>query len=74
MEYSTAATVVALMRALPPTLTLELGDMLLDYGSADQLWETPARAAPEPDRDAAARDVQQWNTRGWRTLTVLDPP
>ncbi|CPT81071.1 putative Rossmann fold nucleotide-binding protein involved in DNA uptake [Mycobacteroides abscessus] len=79
MAYSAASTVVALMRDLPKTLTLAgIGEALLDVGSADQLWEehvaTTLVSVPgtEPDRDAAARDVEQWTARGWRALTVLD--
>ncbi|MFD3038530.1 DNA-processing protein DprA [Mycolicibacterium senegalense] len=79
MTYSAAATVVALMRDLPRTLTLaSIGEALLDAGSASGLWEehvdTTLVSVPgtEPDRDAAARDVEQWTERGWRTLTVLD--
>ncbi|MDO3110474.1 DNA-processing protein DprA [Mycobacteroides abscessus] len=79
MTYSAAATVVALLRDMPNTLTLAgIGEALLDAGSADRLWEEHVGATlvavpgTEPDRDAAARDVEQWAARGWRTLTVLD--
>lgn len=72
MEYSAAATVVALMRDLPATLRpAELGDRLLEAGSAEQL--RAAHAQDGADCDAAAHDVQQWAARGWQTLTVLDP-
>ncbi|WP_241474149.1 DNA-processing protein DprA [Mycolicibacterium neoaurum] len=80
MEYSTAATVVALMRDLPKTVKLaELGDVLLEAGSADAVWDEHMGAAllpvpgSGPDRDAAERDVNEWTSRGWRVLTVLDP-
>ncbi|KQY02944.1 DNA transporter [Mycobacterium sp. Root135] len=79
MEYSAAATVVALMRDLPKTVKLtELGDLLLEAESAQQLWDElmGATLIPVPglgpDRDAAAHDIEQWDARGWRTLTVLD--
>lgn len=79
MAYSAAATVVALMRDLPKTLTMaNLGEALLDSGSADQVWDEHVGATlltvpgTEPDRNAAARDIEQWTARGWRTLTVLD--
>lgn len=80
MEYSDAATVVALMRDLPKTITMaSLGEALLDSGSADRVWDEHVGATlvsvpgTEPDRDAAARDIEQWDARGWKTLTVLDP-
>ncbi|MCW1823150.1 DNA-protecting protein DprA [Mycobacterium senegalense] len=79
MEYSTAATVVALMRDLPKDVKLtELGDMLLEAESAERLWDEILGAAlipvpgSGPDRDAAAHDIDLWHARGWRTLTVLD--
>lgn len=80
MGYSAEATVVALLRDMPKTLTLAgIGEALLDAGSTDRLWEEHVGSTlvtvpgTEPDRDAAARDVEQWTARGWRTLTVLDP-
>lgn len=80
MDYSTAATVVALMRTPPQPMKLSvLGEMLLDSGSADRIWDEYVDAtllpAPgrEPDRDSAARDIEQWQARGWKVLTVLDP-
>lgn len=80
MTYSAAATVVALLRDLPKTVKLaEFGDMLLEAGSADAVWDALLGATllpvpgSGPDRDAAARDVEQWTARGWRVLTVLDP-
>lgn len=80
MEYSAATTVVALMRDLPKTVKLtELGDALLEAGSADVVWDellgTALLPVPGsgPDRDAAARDLDEWAARGWRVLTVLDP-
>lgn len=79
MNYSAAATIVALMRDLPPTLTLtDLGETLLDSGSADTLWDEHVGATlmavpgTEPDRDTAAHDVQHWIDRGWGVHTVLD--
>ncbi|WP_276824291.1 DNA-processing protein DprA [Mycolicibacterium mageritense] len=61
------------MRTPTPTLTTaDLGEALLDCGSADLLWDGHVVGAPGPDRDAAARDVHLWQSRGWRTLTVLD--
>ena len=79
MSYSTAATVVALMRDLPGSLKLvDLGETLLDVGSADAVWDahvgTTLIALPgtEPDRDAATRDVELWHARGWGVYTVLD--
>lgn len=79
MAYTAAATVVALMRDLPKTVKLtELGDMLLEAESADQLWDDVVGATlipvpgSGPDRDTAARDIDEWAARGWRTLTVLD--
>lgn len=79
MSYSTAATVVALMRDLPGSLRLaDLGEALLDTGSADAVWDahvgTTLIAMPgtEPDRDAATRDVEHWRARGWGVYTVLD--
>lgn len=80
MEYSAAATVVALMRDLPRNVKLaELGDVLLEAGSADAVWDELMGATllpvpgSGPDRDTAERDIEQWDARGWRTLTVLDP-
>ncbi|OBJ71458.1 DNA-processing protein DprA [Mycobacterium sp. 1274756.6] len=80
MAYSAAATVVALLRDMPKTITMaSLGEALLDSGSADQVWDEHVGATllavpgTEPDRDAAARDIEQWDVRGWKTLTVLDP-
>lgn len=79
MNYSSAATVVALLRDLPKTLKLvDFGETLLDSGSADQLWDEHVGASllavpgTEPDRDAAARDIEKWHARGWKVLTVLD--
>lgn len=79
MTYSAAATVVALMRDLPKNVKLtELGDMLLEAESAEQLWDQILGATlipvpgSGPDRDAAAHDIELWHARGWRTLTVLD--
>ncbi|CPR69863.1 DNA processing protein DprA [Mycobacteroides abscessus] len=79
MTYTAAATVVALMRDLPKTVKLtELGDMLLEAESAEQLWDEIMGATlipvpgSGPDRDAAAHDIDLWDARGWRTLTVLD--
>lgn len=79
MEYSTAATVVALMRDLPDGLTLNtLGEDLLDAGSADMVWDSHVGATlmtvpgADPDREAAQRDVDEWTVRGWKVLTVLD--
>lgn len=79
MTFSAAATVVALLRDLPKTITMaHLGEALLDSGSADQVWDEHVGATllavpgTEPDRDAAARDIERWDARGWRTLTVLD--
>ncbi|MBS1691196.1 MAG: DNA-processing protein DprA [Actinobacteria bacterium] len=79
MAYSASATVVALLRDMPKTMTMaNLGEALLDSGSADQVWDEHVGATllpvpgTEPDRDAAARDIEQWDARGWRTLTVLD--
>ncbi|MBF9519520.1 DNA-processing protein DprA [Mycobacteroides chelonae] len=78
--YSAAATVVALMRNPPKSLTItELGEELLDSGSAESTWAAHVDAAllavpgTEPDRDAAERDIEQWQARGWNVLTVLDP-
>jgi hypothetical protein len=49
MEYTAAVTVAALMRDLPATLKLtELGDELLNSGSADRLWNAHMRAALAP--------------------------
>lgn len=80
MNYSAAATVVALMRDLPKGVKLtELGDLLLEAESAEHLWEELLGATllpvpgSGPDRDAAARDVDEWTARGWKVLTVLDP-
>lgn len=80
MEYPAAATVVALLRDLPKTVKLaEFGDMLLEAGSADAVWDELLGATllpvpgSGPDRDTAARDIEQWTARDWRTLTVLDP-
>ncbi|MCV7256898.1 DNA-processing protein DprA [Mycobacterium hackensackense] len=79
MSYLTVATVVALMRDLPGTLRLaDLGETLLDTGSADAVWDTHVGTAliampgTEPDRDAATRDVEHWHDRGWGVYTVLD--
>lgn len=72
MGYTAAATVVSLLRDLPSTLTVaELGDVLLDVGSVDRVWDEHVQA-PGPDRDAAAADIARWQARGWSTLTVLD--
>ncbi|UQX13457.1 DNA-processing protein DprA [Candidatus Mycobacterium methanotrophicum] len=80
MEYSTAATVVALMRTPPKQVRLsDLGEMLLDSGSAELTWGEYADATllpvpgRDPDRNSAARDIEQWQARGWKVLTVLDP-
>ncbi|MFV8172434.1 MULTISPECIES: DNA-processing protein DprA [Mycolicibacterium] len=80
MRYSAAATVVALLRDMPNMLTMAgIGEALIEAGSADRLWEEHVGATlvavpgTEPDRDAAAREIEQWAERGWRTLTVLDP-
>lgn len=79
MEYSTAATVVALMQNPPKSLTLTgLGEELLDSGSAESTWaehvDASLMAVPgtEPDRDAAGKDIDEWRSRGWQILTVLD--
>lgn len=79
MTFSAAATVVALLRDLPKTITMaSLGEALLDSGSADQVWDEHVGATllavpgTGPDRDAAGRDIEQWGARGWRTITVLD--
>lgn len=79
MSYSAAATVVALMRDLPPTLKLaELGEKLLDSGSADALWDQHGGATliavpgTEPDCETATRDIEQWRERGWGVHNVLD--
>jgi len=67
------------MRDLPPTLKLaELGEKLLDSGSADALWDehigATLMAVPgtEPDRDTAARDIERWRDCGWGVHSVLD--
>ncbi|WP_016888863.1 DNA-processing protein DprA [Mycobacteroides abscessus] len=80
VDYSTAATVVALMRELPDGLTLNtLGEKLLDNGSAAAVWDSHVEATlmpvpgSGPDRDTAETDVEQWKSCGWRVLTVLDP-
>lgn len=71
---NTAATVVALMRTPPATLRLaDLGESLLDCGSADRVWDQHVQIAPGRDRDIAAHDVQLWRSRGWKVVTVLDP-
>lgn len=72
---SAAATVVALLRDLPATLTVaDLGESLLDCGSADRLWaEHVGPMETEPDRAAAARDITRWRALGWEAVTVLDP-
>lgn len=79
MTYSAAATVVALMRDLPAALkATDLGEALLDSGSADHLWDEYVGATllavpgTEPDRATAARDIEQWRARGWGVFTVLD--
>lgn len=79
MSYSAAATVVAVMRDVPATLTLiNLGETLLDIGSADAVWDQHVGATlmtvpgTEPDRDTASRDVEHWRARGWGVFTVLD--
>lgn len=79
MSYSSAATIVALMRDLPESLTLaDLGETLLAIDSADTLWDEHVGATlmavpgTEPDRDTAARDVEHWRARGWGVFTVLD--
>lgn len=79
MNYAAAATVVALMRTPPKTMKQgELGEMLLDNGSAEQVWDAYFAAAlipapgMEPDRDTATQDIAQWHARGWKVLTVLD--
>lgn len=78
--YSAAATVVAVMRNPPKSLTItELGDALLEASSAAAVWDTHVGATlmpvpgSGPDRDAAARDIDEWTARGWKVLTVLDP-
>ncbi len=80
MNESAAATVVALMRTPPKAMKQsDLGEALLDHGSAELTWDeyvdTTLIPMPghDPDRDAAAHDIEQWNARGWRVLTVLDP-
>lgn len=65
------------MRDLPMALA-DLGETLLDVGSADALWDAHVDTAlitvpgTEPARDTAARDVEHWRARGWRVFTVLD--
>lgn len=80
MNYSATATVVALMRDLPKGVKIaELGDLLLEAGSAEAVWDQLMGATlipipgSGPDRDSAERDVTDWNERGWRALTVVDP-
>jgi DNA processing protein len=80
VTYSAAATVVALLRDMPNTLKVaDFGELLLDSGSADKVWDEHVGATllavpgTEPDRDTAARDIAGWDADGWRTLTVLDP-
>jgi DNA processing protein len=81
VNYPAAVTVVALMRTPPKVMKqADLGESLLDSGSAEQTWdeyvETALLPVPgtEPDRDAAAaaEDIEQWHMRGWKILTVLD--
>jgi len=67
------------MRGLPPTLKLaEVGEKLLDSGTADALWEQHAGATlmavpgSEPDRDIATSDIARWRDRGWGVYSVLD--
>ncbi|VDR38814.1 DNA protecting protein DprA [Tsukamurella paurometabola] len=79
MKYSTAATVVALMRDLPGNLTQStLGEELLDCGSADAVWDAHVGATlmsvpgSDPDRDGAQHDIDRWTDLGWKVLTVLD--
>ena len=79
MEYSAAATIVALLRDLPATIkAAELGDALLEAGSAEAVWDEHVGATlltvpgSGPDRSGAEHDIDRWNARGWRTLTVLD--
>ncbi|MGB8403104.1 MAG: DNA-processing protein DprA [Mycobacterium sp.] len=79
MSYSSAATIVALMRDLPESLTLaDLGETLLAVGSAAALWDEHVGATlmavpgTEPDRDTAARDLEHWQAQGWGVFTVLD--
>ncbi len=67
------------MRDMPEALKLaDLGETLLNVGSADALWDAHVGATliavpgTEPDRDTAARDVEHWHTRGWGVYTVLD--
>jgi hypothetical protein len=56
-----AATVVALMRDLPKSMKLaDLGEALLDNGSAEQLWDAHVDAALLPARE--------------RSLTAAPPP
>ncbi|MBF4999321.1 DNA-protecting protein DprA [Nocardia sp. BSTN01] len=80
VDNSTTATVVALMRDLPNGLTQNtLGEVLLDCGSADAVWDSYIEATllpvpgKGPDRDTAGADIEQWKSRGWKILTVLDP-
>jgi hypothetical protein len=51
VTYSAAATVVALLRDMPKTMTMaNLGEALLDSGSAEQVWDEHVGQPASPAR------------------------
>ncbi len=72
------AAVVALLQARPDGLTwAEIVAELLEVGSAVEVWERHAPAAlidlpSDVTPASAARDVQSWESRGYRLISILD--
>ncbi len=64
------AALVALLRSGPPP---HLADLVEDVGSGQALLELEKGLLASELLTAAAADVAEWNERGIRLLTVLDP-
>lgn len=72
------AALVALLQAQPGGLSWpEIAAELLEVGSAVEVWERRAPAAlidlpGDITLASAARDVQSWQSRGYRLISILD--
>ena len=74
------AALLALLRTRPEGATWQyLTTEVLDCGSAQSVWEsyTTPELLPDParvsDLEQATTDLKQWQSRGLRFLSVLDP-
>jgi len=74
MEYPAAATVVALIRDLPQMLTLgELGDELLEAGSAEQMWAEHGQAARDRAAIPPGEEDRSWQMPSRSTPSAYRP-